>query len=425
MVFDHSLVAVLSALFFFNFHATWGTKTATDGDHEIFMAQPAWAFPCQQTLVYPFYPTRLVPCASFLPTDFCMILPHVAKFPSREAQRWAMHSWHSYCKVSLYISTTGNAMGRTPKMPQHPFLFASPWLLATAIGILLGIVIFFTVNNLQREQRLITESLFNRGMSVIRFVGAGTRASLMMGGTPTTTQMQHLVEQAAGESGIVYIAVVDEQNRILAHSNRQQVGATLDHLPLAPTGMPPRGRYQIHERATAPHKIFEVTSIFRPFHGRGHFFGRHLGMMAPMGAGKAKGPGTDTWCRQQPSGNGQPPSDAFAESKGRFIVVGLDMSEEEKVIRQDLYHILFISLAILLVGIGSWMALLSAQGYKTAQQTIQYINAFTGLLISRLPVGIIATDQEGRIKTFNTQAAELAGITTAAALNRRASEVLP
>ncbi|MEW6593752.1 MAG: ATP-binding protein [Thermodesulfobacteriota bacterium] len=321
-------------------------------------------------------------------------------------------------------------MGRTKKLPQHPLLFASPWLLAAAIGILLGIVIFFTVNNLQRERRLITESLFHRGMSVIRFVGAGTRASMMMGGVPAATQMQHLVEQAAGESGILYIAVVDEQGRILAHSNRQLVGTTLDHQLAEPSEMPPRGgRHRILERPSAPHKVFEVTSLFRPFHGRGPGAGRFMHMPPPMGAesenGGGHGMGPGEWCRQQPMGGAPPPTDTFAEGRTRFIMVGLDMSEEEKVIRQDLYHILFISLAILLVGIGSWMALLSAQGHKSAQQTLRYIQAFTGLIISRLPVGIIATDQEGCIKTFNAQAGELTGIAADFALNRKAAEVLP
>lgn len=319
---------------------------------------------------------------------------------------------------------SGFAMGRTRKTRHHPFLFASPWLLAAAIGILLGIVIFFTVNNLQRERRLITESLFHRGMSVIRFVGAGTRASMMMGGPPATTQIQHLVEQAAGESGILYIAVADDQGRILAHSDRQQVGSTLAHPPLAPAKMPPRGRYRIVERPTAPHKIFEVTSVFQPFQGRGSFFDRGMGMRPHMRAGNGAGNGPSEWCRQQPTAADAPRHD-LDENKTRFISVGLDMSEEEKVIRQDLFHILFISLAILLVGVGSWMALLAAQGYRTARQTIQYIQAFTGLLISRLPVGIIATDEQGAIKTFNAQAAELTGIAPETALNHKATEVLP
>ncbi|UCD66279.1 MAG: PAS domain-containing protein, partial [Deltaproteobacteria bacterium] len=37
------------------------------------------------------------------------------------------------------------------------------------------------------------------------------------------------------------------------------------------------------------------------------------------------------------------------------------------------------------------------------------VQAFTGLLISRLPVGIIATDQDGKIRTFNSTAAAMTG----------------
>ncbi|MEW6501756.1 MAG: ATP-binding protein [Thermodesulfobacteriota bacterium] len=309
-------------------------------------------------------------------------------------------------------------MGRFKK--PHSFLFASPWLLTAAIGILLGIVIFFTLNNLQRERRLITENLFNRGLSVIRVVGAGTRASMMMGLTPATTQLQHLMEQAVGESGILYIAVVDPNGRILAHSDRQRVGATLGQPLPTLDNMPPRGRYRILEREAEPHKVFEVMVPFRPFHGRGMGMGRMMRMMPPGPENNMGG----NWCQQQPDAGGPPPA-TFNGEEQRLIVVGLDMREEEKMIRQDLYHILFMSLAILLVGMGSWMALLSAQGYRTTQETLQYIRAFTGLLISRLPVGIIASDEAGRIKTFNAQATELTGLNAEETINRRASEVLP
>ena len=312
---------------------------------------------------------------------------------------------------------------------RHPLFFASPWILAAAIGILCFIVIFFTINNLQREKRLITESLFNKGMSVIRFVGAGTRASMMMG-APSSVQVQHLVEQASGESNILYIAVVEENGRILAHSNRNLVDTTIDH-PLMEVGeMPPRGRYQILERPTPPHKVFEVASVFRPFQGRGPFFRRHsptgmrpFGPTSPKDAnGQETAPGD--WCQQQLRNSALPDPDLATETT-RFILVGLDMTDEEKIIRQDMYHILFMSLAILLVGIGSWIALLSLQGFKASQKTLQYMQAFTGLLISRLPVGIVAVDHNGAIKTFNDVAAELTGVPTDKALGQTPGNALP
>jgi two-component system sensor histidine kinase HydH len=52
---------------------------------------------------------------------------------------------------------------------------------------------------------------------------------------------------------------------------------------------------------------------------------------------------------------------------------------------------------------------MAAQSYSISQDTLNRVKAFTGLLISKLPVGIIATDQEGRIKTFNSTAAKMTG----------------
>ena len=50
-------------------------------------------------------------------------------------------------------------MKKKTKIVTSPFAYASPWILATAIGMLIAIVFFFAANNLQREQRIMTESL--------------------------------------------------------------------------------------------------------------------------------------------------------------------------------------------------------------------------------------------------------------------------
>jgi two-component system sensor histidine kinase HydH len=52
---------------------------------------------------------------------------------------------------------------------------------------------------------------------------------------------------------------------------------------------------------------------------------------------------------------------------------------------------------------------MAAQSYSISQETLSRVKAFAGLLISRLPVGIIATDQDGRIRTFNSAAAAMTG----------------
>lgn len=284
-------------------------------------------------------------------------------------------------------------------------LYASPWIFAAAVGILLLIVIFFAFNNMRRERQLVRENLFNRAQAVARMVGAGTRSAMMMGAG--TAQVQHLIEQAGEEPDIRYLLIVDEGNKILAHSDPTRIGETVDErLPRLPAEGA-RSIFRVVEAADGQGRIFELTSGFRPRTMRGQ--GMMRGM---MGRGMA------------------PPPEPVAPA-ARFIVVGLDMGAEEAIIRQGIYHILFVSLALFLAGLGGWTALLGAQGFRTSRQTLNYMRIFTGRLISRLPLGVIATadpaspTDSGRIKTFNPAAAALLGLESAAVLNRRPQEALP
>lgn len=298
-----------------------------------------------------------------------------------------------------------------------PFAYASPWILATAIGILIAIVFFFAVNNLQREKRIMTESLFNKGQAIIRFVGAGTRASMMMFGAPNTQQFQHLIEQAEGESNILYIAVVTGAGKIVAHSTPALVGKNLDHpLPSGPE-ITAVGKYQIINGGTPQQKVFEVVAPFKPFlRGRGHFFKKQLGKNTRLAAtNETYAPA----CQMRSGNKNWLPGDNLS------IVVGLDMKEQETIIKQDSYHLIYMSIAMLLVAIGGWIALLTAQSYRSSQKTIMNMQAFTDLLISRLPVGIIATNADGYIQIFNSVAAKLTGKTPEQAIGHFQSTVLP
>ncbi|MBA3003356.1 MAG: PAS domain-containing protein [Desulfurivibrio sp.] len=314
-------------------------------------------------------------------------------------------------------------MKKKTKIITSPFAYASPWILATAIGMLIAIVFFFAVNNLQREKRILTESLYNKGQAIIRFIGAGTRASMMMMGTPNPEQFQHLIEQAAGESSILYIALADNDGKIVAHSTRALVGSSLDHPLLTDAELSPVGKYHIVSDQKTNRKVFEIVAPFKPFmRGRGPFFKRHLQAMQ-----QAEKKDSPTWqnganpsaCQPFPGKETWLPGDKLS------IVVGLDMTEQDKIIQQDRYHMIYMSIAMLLVAIGGWIALLTAQSYRSSQKTIMNMRAFTDLLISRLPVGIIATNAEGHIQTFNSAAAKFTGKTPEQTIGHQQGAVLP
>jgi two-component system sensor histidine kinase HydH len=86
---------------------------------------------------------------------------------------------------------------------------------------------------------------------------------------------------------------------------------------------------------------------------------------------------------------------------------------------------IFMSLTLLLIGLGGWISLMAAQSYSISQETLSRVKAFAGLLISRLPVGIIATNQDGRIRTFNSAAAAMTGRNAEVVRNGKPEILLP
>lgn len=303
-----------------------------------------------------------------------------------------------------------------------PFLYASPWILAAAIGILVAIVFFFAANNLQREKRIMSENLFNKAQAIIHFIGAGSRASRMMG-IPDTRQIQPLIEQASGESDIIAIAIVNNDGTILAHSKPEQIGSRLDHPRLNDPALPPNGSYRLVKSETDGKTLFEVLAPFRPFgRGQGFFKKRQLEIIEDKQDPLCAPPGNPDEAMFCPL----PQKSGAWTSKSRLsILVSLDMTEQARIIRQDRYQMLSISLALLLVAIGGWIALLTAQSHRSSQQTIRNMQAFTDLLISRLPVGIIATGADNRIQTFNSAASRLTGKEREQAIGYSPDEALP
>lgn len=309
-------------------------------------------------------------------------------------------------------------------------IFVSPWLLAAAIGLLSLIIVIFAANNIKRERGMLSEGLFRKGEAIIRFVEAGMRASMMtgmMGGmiglnvpdVEGIVQTQRLIEQASDSPDIHYIAVIDVSGNILVHSDPEKIGKSISRdinlLDKADIG----GTFHIVKHPGLSHKVFEVLGPFRPFKGSGgisrwreQFRQQYPPKAGPLPQGDAP---PDTWHQ----------SSLGSENHPQFILVGLDMTELEKTIRRYRVQMIFMSLTLLLVGLGGWISLMAAQGYSVSQETLKRMRAFTSLLISELPVGIIATDHENKIRTFNSTAASMTGISQETVQNGEPEAVLP
>ena len=310
-------------------------------------------------------------------------------------------------------------------------MFVSPWLLAAAIGLLSLIIVIFAANNIKRERGMLTEGLFRKGEAIIRFVEAGMRASMisgMMGNMMGMTvpdasgaaQTQRLIEQAAESPDIHYIAVIDVvSGKVLAHSDPEKIGTTIQTDIKILTRAESGGTFHIINQPDTRYKVFEVLGPFNPFRGRGGLkrWREQFKQQYPLKSGDLS--------------QGDAPLDSWhlstlgSDTHPQYILVGLDMTELENTIRRYRYQMIFMSLTLLLIGLGGWISLMAAQGYSFSQEALNRVQAFTGLLISRLPVGIIATDQEGKIRTFNSTAAAMTGRNVEAVRSGKPEAVLP
>jgi two-component system sensor histidine kinase HydH len=309
-------------------------------------------------------------------------------------------------------------------------MFVSPWLLAAAIGLLSLIIVIFAANNIKRERGMLTEGLFRKGEAIIRFVEAGRRASMMSGmmgsmmgmnvpDADGAAQTQRLIEQASESPDIHYIAVIDVSGKVLIHSDPEKIGENIERDFNVLNSADPNCTFHIVSSPDTSSKVFEVLGLFKPFRARG---------------------GLRRWREQfrqrhslKPGGLSQgdvPPDSRVLSTLGsdthpQFILVGLDMTELENTVRRYRYQMIFMSLTLLLVGLGGWISLMAAQSYSISQEALNRVQAFTGLLISRLPVGIIATDQDGRIRTFNSTASAMTGREVESVRNGEPEAVLP
>jgi two-component system sensor histidine kinase HydH len=292
----------------------------------------------------------------------------------------------------------------------YRLIMASPWIATLSIALLTLIIVVFAANNLQREKKHMTQTLLRKGQDVIHLIGAGLRASVLTGSFGEK-QLQQLLEQAAADEEIAYIQVADREGIILAHTDLNRIGkeyALPKTLPIQPDNVISK----FLDAKDKKERIFEITTVFRLFPKREGRMRMRRHMMMRRMAEAAQNEGTKDFF------------DSLAENK-TFITVGLNTGYLATSIRQNYYQIIIMSVILLLVGLGGWLSLLVAQSFRISQETLENMQAFTSLLISRLPAGIAATDQTGCINTWNKNMEKLTGRTSRQVMGVSAALALP
>lgn len=317
------------------------------------------------------------------------------------------------------------------------FFFVSPWLLAAATALLLLIVVIFTLNNMKREKELMTSAMLQKGATLMRVVGSGARsaylADMRHGVWSVGTWDEYVlrvINHLSEDPEVLFMMVFDDGNRVIAHTQSNKIGSIVENLPVLPeTGNDPASeRFRLVYRIVTDEeygRFFLATRPFMPF---------RPGMTSPRMSMRMQMQMHTRECTENdpcfaPPGffkkSGSQQRGGTDKHRHYSAAIGLDMQEYDKSLQRLRLQALMLSLAMLLVGVGGWFSLAAVQGYRASQKALSDIQAFTGLLVSRLPVGIIATDQKGKVSTWNQAAADMTAIPSKKALGRMINKYLP
>lgn len=291
----------------------------------------------------------------------------------------------------------------------------SPWLLAAACALLAMIIAVFAVNNYRREKMLMINSLVQQGQTIIRFVTSsalvslrGNRMNIRMNVWQWTDHVQQVIDSVIEQPGLVFVGLLDENGVVLAGNGSVQVKDVVDSETIELlNGLDREKRitsvYQMRDDEFR-NGVFQVASLFYPF-DRKNFQPR---MMRRGFFSRHHSEEMDTLTR----GRNNQLVQQFEElsEKKIFILAELDLREFQKAMRRQLLQILALSVVLLLVGLGGWLSLLTLQGYKGSQTRLRQIREFNDLLVSSLPVGLIATGTDGKVRIYNEAAEKMVGV---------------
>ena len=302
---------------------------------------------------------------------------------------------------------------------RHRLASVSPWVLAAACGLLTLIIAVFAVNNYQRDKALMTDILLEKGATIIRFVASSSRSSIIggLGAGKSLESMwpenvQLILEHASGHPGVAFLALVDDQGMIVANAapedrNHLVSAQTRSFISALEDDSMGARTFNFHIANDKKPTVFQIAAILPPI-GKGfiqQLEARHRTQMQGMGgsmmsASRLQDVFTKSWKKELEKLN-----------KRRFVIlVELDMAQFNQRLQRQKLEIIILSIILLLVGIGGWLSILTLEGLKGSQSRLRHIEAFRDILISSLPVGLIATDNKGKVILYNKFSQEFTGI---------------
>jgi two-component system, NtrC family, sensor histidine kinase HydH len=276
----------------------------------------------------------------------------------------------------------------------------SPWIIIGSAAVLLPVIALMTMETINRQKQQSIHLMIEKGAALIRSFEAGTRMGLR-GGHGSGFRLQRLLVETAAQPDIAYLLVAGIDGTIIAHSQVDQVGgryAAALNLEAVYAEQSLAWR-----RTTSPtgDPVFEVYGKFAPLARR-----PNRPMHGPMMDMRGGHPG---------------PIDVSP----MVIFVGFRTDELDAAHAAVVRHSVVMAAVLLLVGCAGVLLLFMAQNYRSAHTSLVRAQVFSDNLVSRMPIGLVALDQDGRITALNSVAETTLGVRLADMVGKNAGEIIP
>ena len=306
-----------------------------------------------------------------------------------------------------------------PQQKTRYFDNISVWLVIGMSVILTIIVLALAVMNHNREKQFMVEFLNDKGASLIRAFEAGARTG-MMGGFGTLARLETLIQETAAQPDILYIAIVDSNGEIIAHSEPEQIGLTfLDQSAMAALEADKEVQWRTVSNTSL--SAFEVYKLFLPVLPS-QPQSRMMQMMEnrrQMIQNRMGGWHGSEWTK------GLQSEKLLHPDNRPVIVIAMDTASFEEAMAEDVKLMILISSILLLLGIAGVVSLFWAQNYTRSKKLLSNISAISSEMINNLPEGILLTDSDLKIHFINEIAGNLLGTNINSAIGRSSKEILP
>ncbi|MDR0577337.1 MAG: PAS domain S-box protein [Candidatus Accumulibacter sp.] len=261
----------------------------------------------------------------------------------------------------------------------------SPRLVVGFSAILALAIALFAWRNTEREREHITQNFLDRADALVWALEAATRTEISLG--EGVRILQKFVMETARRRGILYIAIVDEDGRVLAHSNPQEVGKILPRQRL-PSAEPPKD-VAWHTVQGSDSHAFEVYREFSPAPGYHH---------SPLDFHD------DFHENRHTHGKNGERDDQSEHAPHSFAMIGFDNRPYEAILASDRFNNSMAAAVAVILALGSSFSLFWAEGYRRSRRLLKDTRALASEVVTNLPVGLITCDPRGVMGMTNETA---------------------